>query len=176
MGIWPYPDLVILDRICKNMIILPPQRKSLGASSFLYSIKCNLKYVYCSSGQNRQVIIYANLIYLYWFIQGVKINIGVCSVAIFLLSLFPNIFCLHSCKGKKKRKKKWLHCRIFKNLILLKMSCLLNWLFSSLISLFCICFIMLLIFSLWKYYKAMLLCMINELCLFVDIVTDFMFL
>jgi hypothetical protein len=83
MGIWPYPDLVILDRICKNMIILPPQRKSLGASSFLYSIKCNLKYVYCSSGQNRQVIIYANLIYLYWFIRGVDIIIGVCRVAIF---------------------------------------------------------------------------------------------
>ena len=34
MGIWPYPDLVILDRICKNMIILPPQRNSLGASSY----------------------------------------------------------------------------------------------------------------------------------------------
>ena len=28
----------------------------------------------------------------------------------------------------------------------------------------------------WKYCKAMLLCMINDLCLFVDTLTDFMFL
>ncbi len=49
-------------------------------------------------------------------------------------------------KGRKKNKQNWLNCRILENLILFKISSHLNWLFSSLISLFGICFIMLLIF------------------------------
>ncbi len=96
--------LVILYRICKNMIILPPQRKSLKASSFLYSMKCNLKYVQCSSGQNRQVITYVNLINIYCFMRGVDISLDVCGVAIFCCSLFPKILSsvlIHE-KGRKK--------------------------------------------------------------------------
>ncbi len=133
--------------------------------------------MYCSSGQNRQLIIYVNLLNLY-DLSGVLTLIKVFVVLQFFLSLFPKIFCLDSCKGKKIKKIKWLNCRILENLILLKMSCLLNWLYSSLISLFGICFIMSLIFSLriestikqccyaWLMNIACLLILLLILCFF----------
>jgi hypothetical protein len=82
-------------------------------------------------------------------------------------TILPKIFSavLIHVKGRENELN-WL-----KNLILfkVKMSCHLNWLFTSLISLFGICFIMSFIFCLRTGR-------IKKLCLFVDTLIDFMFL